>query len=220
MDGFIKMLGSEQRVYFEEAQSVLGLPPASIEKDFWVCWTLWKLFEMPHWGNCLTFKGGTSLSKAYNLISRFSEDIDIVIGRDFLGFVDERDPRSPMSNKRRKGLIKELKEECQARIHGELKPKLETIFTDAFPEKIDWSLEIASQEIDPDEQTLLFKYPGVFTGSFSYLSPQVPRGTVLSPNVSAVTEVVAIVVVLVRVIQGHSLSAPAPGLNSARMTSR
>ena len=53
------------------------MPPATIEKDFWVCWTLKKLFNLPEWGSHLTFKGGTSLSKGWALIERFSEDIDI-----------------------------------------------------------------------------------------------------------------------------------------------
>ena len=53
------------------------------EKDLWVCWVLKQLFEMPERKN-IAFKGGTSLSKAFNIIDRFSEDIDITIDyRDF-----------------------------------------------------------------------------------------------------------------------------------------
>ena len=58
----------------EQAGAELGLPAASIEKDFWVCWILKELFSLPDIGEHLTFKGGTSLSKGWGLIRRFSED--------------------------------------------------------------------------------------------------------------------------------------------------
>lgn len=57
----------------------LNLSEIAVEKDFWVCWTLRKLFDLPEWGEHLMFKGGTSLSKCWNLIERFSEDIDRVV---------------------------------------------------------------------------------------------------------------------------------------------
>ena len=63
----------------------LGAPVGNVEKDFWVCWTLNALYrERPAGGPRLLFKGGTSLSKAYGLIERFSEDIDITVFRDDL----------------------------------------------------------------------------------------------------------------------------------------
>ena len=55
----------------------MKLSPAIIEKDFWVCWMLDYLFKRSPWTRQLAFKGGTSLSKAYGLIKRFSEDIDL-----------------------------------------------------------------------------------------------------------------------------------------------
>ena len=87
MESFIRLPDAERRVYCEQAAARLGLPAASIEKDFWVCWTLRILFGLPEWGSHLTFKGGTSLSKGWQLIERFSEDIDVVIDRDALGFM-------------------------------------------------------------------------------------------------------------------------------------
>jgi hypothetical protein len=63
----------------------LGTPVGNIEKDFWVCWTLDALYHrLPEGGPRLLFKGGTSLSKAYGLIERFSEDIDVTVFRDDL----------------------------------------------------------------------------------------------------------------------------------------
>jgi predicted nucleotidyltransferase component of viral defense system len=58
--------------------------PQLIEKDFWVCWILKILFSLPESGDHLTFKGGTSLSKCYDVIRRFSEDVDVSIERTFL----------------------------------------------------------------------------------------------------------------------------------------
>ncbi|MBW1852010.1 MAG: nucleotidyl transferase AbiEii/AbiGii toxin family protein [Deltaproteobacteria bacterium] len=77
MNEFLSFSEDRRRTVCEQAQDKLGLPPATIEKDFWVCWTLKKLFNLPEWGTHLTFKGGTLLSKGWNLIERFSEDIDI-----------------------------------------------------------------------------------------------------------------------------------------------
>ncbi|MEO8202310.1 MAG: nucleotidyl transferase AbiEii/AbiGii toxin family protein, partial [Betaproteobacteria bacterium] len=86
MDTFLALSLGRRRDAFTEAEARLKLRAASVEKDFWVCWTLRELFGLPEVGPRLTFKGGTSLSKAWKLIERFSEDIDVVIDRDFLGY--------------------------------------------------------------------------------------------------------------------------------------
>ena len=86
MREFIEMTDERRRLICEQAGAQTGLFDSSVEKDFWVCWTLEKLFNLPEWGQRLTFKGGTSLSKGWKLIERFSEDIDIVIDRGALGF--------------------------------------------------------------------------------------------------------------------------------------
>jgi len=70
---------------YTETSNALGLPVVAVEKDWWVVHTLALIFNM----NCaqsLVFKGGTSLSKAWNLIQRFSEDIDLALDREYLGF--------------------------------------------------------------------------------------------------------------------------------------
>ena len=86
-----------RRRFCEEAQAKLSLRAASIEKDFWVCWTLRELFSLPGCGSHLTFKGGTSLPKAWKLIERFSEDIDVVLDRGFLGFGGDKSPEAAAS---------------------------------------------------------------------------------------------------------------------------
>lgn len=57
----------------------MGMTDAIIEKDFWVCYMLDYLFHRSAWKDNIAFKGGTSLSKAYGLIERFSEDIDLIL---------------------------------------------------------------------------------------------------------------------------------------------
>ena len=104
MNKFLLFSEDRRRTVCEQAQDTLGLPPATIEKDFWVCWTLKKLFNLPEWGSQLTFKGGTSLSKGWALIERFSEDVDIVINRDALGFGGDMGPNAlPARNRRANG---------------------------------------------------------------------------------------------------------------------
>ena len=77
---------------FREAAARMRLGSAVIvEKDFWVCWTLQRIFSNQRLPGPL-FKGGTSLSKVYNVIERFSEDVDIVLDRHALGFTGDQDP--------------------------------------------------------------------------------------------------------------------------------
>ena len=79
MDSFLKRPKAEIVGVFEEVSARLELQPHIIEKDFWVCWTLLKLYSIPEFMSTIIFKGGTSLSKGFNIIDRFSEDIDIQI---------------------------------------------------------------------------------------------------------------------------------------------
>ncbi len=67
----------------------MKLPPYMVEKDFWVSYMLEHLFNRFEYRNLLEFKGGTSLSKGYNLIERFSEDIDVVLNLKALDMSEE-----------------------------------------------------------------------------------------------------------------------------------
>lgn len=78
MNAFLQLPAERRRLAFQQVDEAMGLQAFSVEKDFWVCWTLRELFTLPGIGEHLTFKGGTSLSKAWKLIRRFSEDIDLI----------------------------------------------------------------------------------------------------------------------------------------------
>ena len=98
MDHFALLPAAERATVFREAAARLRVGSATIiEKDFWVCWTLQKIFSNAALPGPL-FKGGTSLSKVYKVIERFSEDVDIVLDRHTLGFVGEQ-PSQHRGNK-------------------------------------------------------------------------------------------------------------------------
>lgn len=85
---WLRLTAEEKYFYINETALKIKLPFQSVEKDWWVTQTLAIIFSM----NCaksLIFKGGTSLSKAWKIIERFSEDVDLVLDREFLGFAGE-----------------------------------------------------------------------------------------------------------------------------------
>lgn len=157
MDNFIQLSLDEQRVYYEQASAKLNLPVPAIEKDFWVCWILSRLFGLPEWKDHLTFKGGTSLSKVWNLIQRFSEDIDLTVSRSFLGFDGNDDPELADTRSQKEARIKRLKKAARARVSDELTPLLQDIvagdLTNATTE------QVVFDEADTDNCTVLFNYP-------------------------------------------------------------
>ena len=88
MKSFIKLSKKDKINIFNQTSERSGLPSSAVEKDWWVTLSLNIIFSLPY-ANQIVFKGGTSLSKAWNLIERFSEDIDLVIDRKHLGFEGE-----------------------------------------------------------------------------------------------------------------------------------
>lgn len=167
MNAFISMPDERRRLVCEQTGAQTGLFEASVEKDFWVCWILEKLFGLPDIGDGLTFKGGTSLSKGWKLIERFSEDIDIVIDRAFLGFSCARAPDSAPSNKQTKKGLESLGLTAQTFIWEKLEPALLATIKENMPSGEKWSLEPDTD--DRQNQSLLFHYPTVFPDHPEYL---------------------------------------------------
>ena len=173
MKNYIELPPDRRKLLCEEAQMKIGLPAASIEKDFWVCWTLRELLALPGYGEHITFKGGTCLSKGWGLIERFSEDIDITIDREFLGFGGEESPEKASSGKQKTKRLDAMKTECQRRILEELNPLLENRFKEMLPDRDDWRLVPAPLNDDPDAQTLLFYFPNNLMKTAAYLRDDV-----------------------------------------------
>ena len=89
----------QQRQILQQVSVKTGLPTYAVEKDWWVCTVLRAVFQSQY-AQSIIFKGGTSLSKAYGLIHRFSEDIDLIIDRHLLGF-DELKSKSQIKKLRK-----------------------------------------------------------------------------------------------------------------------
>lgn len=85
---YTELKPEEQNAVFSSIQKDIPLPLASIEKDWWVVKTLEMVFKMDS-APQMVFKGGTSLSKAWGIIERFSEDVDLTLSREFLGFAED-----------------------------------------------------------------------------------------------------------------------------------
>lgn len=163
MDDFARRSASERRAFIEETAARRDLTPVVIEKDFWVCWTLRRLRVAPDLKGHVTFKGGTSLSKAYGIIQRFSEDIDLTIRRT-APLLDK--VASPMEagigTNERQRRTKALKQAAQAYVATVAMPALAAAIETELG-KEGWSMELDPE--DKDSQTLLFNYPR--TGSYA-----------------------------------------------------
>ena len=171
-ESFLSLPEQDRRDVFEAAASRLDTLPGYVEKDFWVYLVLDTLYNrLPDGHPNLLFKGGMSLSKAFGLIERFSEDIDLVVHRDGLGFEGERDPTvaSNLSNKKRAALFKALRAACGSYIRGDL----QTALTRLIDEIVE-GCHVGPDEGDVDGQTLFIEYPTLYpSGDVAYVPPRV-----------------------------------------------
>jgi hypothetical protein len=164
-EGFQTVLAAsdeERRDLFVGAADRLRTNEQNIEKDFWVCWTLNALFnELEADGPRLLFKGGTSLSKGYGLIERFSEDIDITVFREDIGQPATVEELEALSGKKRNARLKAIKAACQEYIQG---PMLEQL-SELLRQTLQTSnlnanrARVEANPADPDGQSLLLWYP-------------------------------------------------------------
>lgn len=178
---------AERRDLFLAASARLGTAVQNIEKDFWVCWSLDALFNgLEASGPRLLFKGGTSLSKAFGLISRFSEDIDITVFRNDLGQSAEVSDLNVLSGKKRRARLEAIRNACQTYIAGSLIKQFTELAAAIIP------ANRFRVELDPDDkdgQTLQFWYPTVTTTNNEYVRSAVKieagAKSALDPHVAA-----------------------------------
>ena len=148
----------------------LGAPLINIEKDFWVCWTLNTLYHrLPSDGPRLLFKGGTSLSKAYGLINRFSEDIDVTVFRDDLGHPEATADIAALSNKKRKAVLDAIAADCSKYITLDLHRAI----AEALEADTEGLGRVEVDETDASNQTLLVWYPCVDASESEYVQAAV-----------------------------------------------
>jgi len=159
MIDWLKVEDNRKKLVYEQVAANEGLPSAAIEKDFWVTLVLESVFEFEQAEN-MVFKGGTSLSKGWNLIQRFSEDVDLAVDRKAFGFDGK------LGSSKRTRLRKAIREF----VLEELTPEL----IDNLQEKgADVEVEVwESENSDQDPSTIEVRFPAV-TESVKYLPPRV-----------------------------------------------
>jgi hypothetical protein len=165
---------SERAALFGETAAVLGIRPVIAEKDFWVCWVLMRLFALSGDRPGMLFKGGTSLSKAYALIDRFSEDIDVSLDRAHLYGTDLQDPEKAPSGKEAQRRIEALTAAAATYVSARFLPDLtEAARTVLGDVEGGWDLDVD----DADALTVNFRYPRSLEAAdydvFRYLRPVV-----------------------------------------------
>lgn len=160
MEHYLELSAEDRRLVCiqEEARGLLNA--AAVEKDFWVCWTLRTLFGMNASGSLLTFKGGTSLSKGFGIIERFSEDIDVVVDRAALGFTGAQAPEAAISGKKRKERAEAIVIACREYVRDTIFPVLTERVAETKRDDEQWSISWDTE--DRDGTTLLLAYPSVF----------------------------------------------------------
>lgn len=159
---FYKLEDGEKTAIFTEVANQMGMKPFAVEKDWWVSLTLEIIFQMPI-SDYLVFKGGTSLSKAWKLINRFSEDIDLAIDKNFFFASEKGWTRSEISRLRKEAanysthtFFEDLKEAFQKKGVHRLKFKV-----------------IDNGESDQDPKVLEIYYPNVIKSDTEYILPRV-----------------------------------------------
>ena len=144
------------------AQNTLGFEPSILEKDLWICAVLHELFSLPI---PMAFKGGTSLSKGYGLIDRFSEDIDVTI--DYRFFLPDLDLSQQTSRSALKKISGRLKERLVQYIKDIVVPHLQESLGHKYRDKT-FQLELSD-----DGENLRVHYPPLFEQQENYLQHNV-----------------------------------------------
>lgn len=148
----------ERNELFRETARIMHTTEAIVEKDFWVVWTLDKIFANVHLGKILKFKGGTSLSKVYDLIGRFSEDIDLIL--DWREVIPG-DPYEERTKNKQNEFNESTNEAAQIYIREALLPAISKLVAPICTCTIDVS----------DPHSINITYPSAFRDS--YLRPQI-----------------------------------------------
>jgi hypothetical protein len=182
MTGWLTLTKEQRKAIIDEAEQLSGINAIAIEKDWWVTLTLKALFQSAY-SKYIVFKGGTSLSKCWKLIARFSEDIDIALSPEAFGMAYIKNPS--------KSAVNRLKKKGCSFTSNELKTELENqILALGVPEGmvITVAAPVPQQFPDTDPQTLFIKFPSLYKPNYyiadeikveaSVRSLQVPHTTV------------------------------------------
>jgi len=170
LNSIARLPGDARAQLFAETAARKGIADAIVEKDFWVCWMLEQVFSIDALEGRLLFKGGTSLSKVFHAINRFSEDIDLAVDYAALGFTGDRDPRQDgISTSKRNKILAEMMNACQLYIGTEFIRALDKRCREVLGPPDAWSLGVSEQ----DPSVVRFRYPGSGGKTLTYVPPQV-----------------------------------------------
>ena len=147
---------AEREILFRNTAEKMGMAEAVIEKDFWVCWTLDYLFHDSPWMEHLAFKGGTSLSKCFHLIHRFSEDIDLILDWRLVG-CEKDEPWAERSKNQQDKFNKAVNTRTGTFLTESFAPMLESDFRELLKDGFQISIDAS------DLQTVCFAYPRLFS---------------------------------------------------------
>jgi hypothetical protein len=171
-DKFLSLAPEARALVFEQAAAGLAGQAVILEKDFWVSWLLGLLFAQPGLAPFLVFKGGTSLSKVFGVIDRFSEDIDLCLVPEFVG-ADAPGFDALTSRAKRDAAVLEMQRLCAEKVQQVVLPLLAGVITDALgaPPERQWLY----YELDADAKSpiVYFRYPSTQAQGFGYMRREV-----------------------------------------------
>jgi len=163
---FLELPEGERRLYIEQAAIRRNVSPVILEKDFWVCWLLGIIFESEFAGS-LVFKGGTSLSKVFGVIDRFSEDIDLSLSPAFLKL-----PVAGSSRNQASKWMAKAEAACGAAVKNQIGPAIEAAVTGVLGKTKQAWFEFL-MDSTTNSPVLLFHYPSSQPAGFEYLKRSV-----------------------------------------------
>ena len=153
-EAFLEIDPAERLIIYETFGRDNGYSPETVEKDVWVCWSLDALFTMPD-AFSMAFKGGTSLSKVFNAISRFSEDVDVTID-----YKDLDDTVDPFDGTLSRNKVKVHGEHLKALVVSHVQEVIAPYFRDRL--KTEFALSSTDVIVGDDGESILISYPKVF----------------------------------------------------------
>ena len=178
MNNYFQLSTEDQQLVLQQASARLGLPAQAIEKDLWVTTILQIVFTLP-FADKLIFKGGTSLSKVWHQIERFSEDIDLAVDRSLFGM--EGDLTKKQIKKLRKASSLFVKEE----FGPALQSKIEEYGLSSLC-SIDAEPDGEGDNTYPEPRKVFVKYRSAWAEPMEYLSPvvmlEIGARSLLEPN--------------------------------------
>lgn len=159
MNRFATLAADDRKEVFQAVSASMGLRPEIIEKDYWVCFMLNHLFHICKYKDIFVFKGGTSLSKSYHAIKRFSEDIDIILDRRRL-VGEGDDPWDERSRTQQDRFNKQVNERAASFYKNELVPCLNDELSKVLGAGAWTSVD------EEDRMVVNFNYPQAFEADY------------------------------------------------------